>query len=199
LVQKLTGASGAEQTETLAWVSQTISSQTNLRPGNSAAFDATTGAPVLSQRTILRDGNTYTTQYLNFDGFGNAQRVVESSTGFTRTTDPISYTINTSAGTTKPLWVIHQPKDETRSVSGFATSFFINRLIDANANVQQETRFGVTTRFVYDHGNLVSRTNARQKTTTFSNYSRGIPQTEIHPVSSTKIITVSRVVNRPER
>ncbi len=175
--------SGSEQTETYTWTSQTISNQSNVRPGSTLAFDTTANAPVLSQRAIARNGNTYTTAYSVFDTFGNAQSVAESSTGFSRTTT-LTYAINTS------LWKIRQVKDE--SFDGFS----ILRTIDPNGNVAQETRFGVTTNYAYDpQGNLSTRTNARGKAATFSNYSRGIPQTETHPVSGTKAITITRVVN----
>jgi len=174
---------GTEQTETYTWTSQTISNQSNVRPGSTLAFDTTANAPVLSQRAIARNGNTYTTAYSVFDTFGNAQSVAESSTGFSRTTT-LTYAINTS------LWKIRQVKDE--SFDGFS----ILRTIDPNGNVAQETRFGVTTNYAYDpQGNLSTRTNARGKAATFSNYSRGIPQTETHPVSGTKAITITRVVN----
>ncbi len=175
---------GTEQTETYAWTSQTISNQSNVRPGSTLAFDTTANAPVLSQRAIARNGNTYTTAYSVFDTFGNAQSVAESSTGFSRTTT-LTYAINTS------LWKIRQVKDET-----FDVGFSIGRTIDPNGNVTQETRFGVTTNYAYDpQGNLSTRTNARGKVATFSNYSRGIPQSETHPVSSMKGITTTRVVN----
>jgi len=170
---------GSEQTETYTWTNQTISDQDNIRPGSTLAADQTANAPVLSQKSVTRNGNTYTTTYSLFDTFGNAQTVNELSTGFSRTTS-LTFAINTS------LWKIHQVKDE--SFDGFS----ILRTIEPNGDVTQETRFGVTTNYVYDsQGNLSVRRNARNIPTTFTDYLRGIPRTELHPEG----VTIRRVVS----
>ncbi len=87
-------------------------------------------------------------------------------------------------------WIIRVKKDET--VSEDAESLATTRTFDANANLLSETRAGVTTSFTYTgEGDLATRTDARQKTTTYLGYSRGIPQTENQP----EAVTVTRVVS----
>jgi YD repeat-containing protein len=55
-----------------------------------------------------------------------------------------------------------------------------------------ESRYGVNTSFTYDgSGNVTSRTDARGQTTSYSNYYRGIPQTERRPAG----VAISRTVN----
>ena len=186
LLQKTIGTTQAvEQTENYTWGSLQISDQDYSRPGgNTNIKDLVTKAPHLTQKQIVRNGNTYTTTYSSFDQFGNPQSVLESSSGFSRTTT-LTYQANTS------LWIIRQVKDETIAESGFP-NFAITRTIDSNGNVTQENRFGVSTNYTYNAGNLASRTNARGKTTTFSSYKRGIPQTEGYPEDQ---ITVTRVVS----
>jgi YD repeat-containing protein len=175
---------GTVQTETYAWTSQLVSNQTNQRPGSTLSFDPTTNAPVLSQKVVSRNGNTHTSAYSNFDEFGNARTVAESSSGFTRTIS-LTYQNNTS------LWIIRQVKDETISMAGFP-NFSVTRTIGVTGNVTQENRFGVPTNFGYDgQGNMTSRTNARGFPTSFGNYFRGIPRSETHPAG----VAISRVVS----
>ncbi|MFJ4257773.1 RHS repeat protein [Pseudomonas monteilii] len=68
----------------------------------------------------------------------------------------------------------------------------MSRTFDANSNLLIETRNGVTTRFTYDaQGNLASKTLPGNRVHTYSNYKRGIPQTEVQPEG----ITLTRVVD----
>src|SRR5262249_29239829 len=68
---------GAVQTESYTWSSQQISQFPTDR-GYANFNDFATYAPVLTQRAIIRDGATYTTNYSNFDQYGNPQAIDES-------------------------------------------------------------------------------------------------------------------------
>jgi YD repeat-containing protein len=173
---------GSLQTETYTWGKQKISSENNARPG---AFVTKvdlgeTNAPVLTQRAISRDGATYTTGYSSFDTYGNPATISESGTsGGTRTTN-LTYYVNTSK------WIVNQVQNESFTGSSISRSF------DANGNLSSITRDGVTTGHTYDgQGNVTSTTFPRSLTHNYSNYKRGIPQTESQPVG----VSIARVVS----
>ncbi|MBV8619167.1 MAG: RHS repeat protein [Curvibacter sp.] len=173
---------GSLQTETYNWVPIKISSQNNFRPG---AFvlkvDAgAVNAPVLSQKVVVRDGASHTTNYANFDGYGNPGTVSESGPGGGERSTTISYYIDPGR------WILRQPQNE--SYPGQA----IQRSFDSNGNLTSLTRNGVSTRYAYDsQGNVGSITFPGNKTHSYRSYSRGIPQSETQPEG----ITLSRTVD----
>ncbi|MDB5801460.1 MAG: repeat protein [Rhodocyclales bacterium] len=180
LVEKKQQSINALQTETYTWIGQQISTQDNPRPGNTLYKDLETTAPILSKKVVVRDGGTYTTDYLSPDLYGNPTQISESSASFSRTTS-LTYQINTTK------WIIHQEKD--RSFDGYS----ITRNIDGNGNITQENKFGVITNYAYEdgQGNRTRLTNARGKVWTFTNYYRGIPKNESHPEG----VNIVRVVS----
>ena len=167
-----------------------LSSQTNVRPGNTTAFDTETYAPIMRRIIINRNGQNYDTAFSNFDDFANPRTITEQGTGtrittLTYFTDPVK-------------WIVRGvKKDETLSeCTGQPCEGLVletTRTFDANANLLTETRAGVTTTYTYHPttGDLASKTDARNKTTSYLNYHRGIPQTENQPES----VTVTRVVS----
>ena len=170
---------GALENEAYGWAFQTISNQTNLRPGGNLVFDAVASAPVLAVREINRDGQTYTTTYSDFDVYGNPGQAAEAGTDSRTTT--LTYFID-------PVrWIIRTRKDETTDTIGTIT-----RTFDANANLLTEDRYGVTTTFTYHpNGDLATRTDARGSIVSYSDYKRGIPQSESQPES----VSITRVVS----
>lgn len=170
--QSSTLASVLLETEDLTWGSQVISDDDYARPTRSACLnhtDSQTLAPQLTQRKVTRDGTAHTTDYSNFDVYGNPQTVVE--TGNASRTTTLTYYTNTTA------WVVKQLKDET--ISGFGS---ITRTVDSVGNLTGETRYGVATTFVrYPSGEVQKATNARTFFTTYGTYKRGIPESETQP------------------
>lgn len=164
---------GSLQNETYAWGKQEISTENFLRPGVfNLKVDSETNAPVLTQRTIVRDGASYTTSYSSFDTYGNPESVTESGTSGGNRTTSLTYNINTSK------WIINQLKNETFSGGSVTRGF------DGNGNMTSITRDGVTTGHTYDtEGNVSSTKFPRSLTHYYSNYKRGIPQTENQPES----------------
>jgi YD repeat-containing protein len=160
-----------------------ISNRTNKRGGGLIAEDANTLAPLMAVSTVSRDGQVYQARYNNYDNFGNPQEIVEVGTN-TRTTGPITYFIDPAK------WVIRKRKDET--ISEGAETLAIARTFDPNGNMLSETRAGVTTGYTYtSQGDVASRTNARNKTWSYADHFRGIPQTENQP----EAVAVTRVVS----
>lgn len=178
LMEKRTQTSSGSdlQVETLTWDKQQISSYPTIR-----AFgqnDGVTYAPLLTQRKLVR-GPQYTTTYSNFDQFGNPQTIVESGQRSRTTTR--SYFID------ETKWIVSQPGNET--ITGLGT---ISRSFDPSGNLLNETKFGVSTSFTYtSQGDLASRTDARNKTTSYGAHHRGVAQSETRPES----VTVSRTVD----
>ncbi|WP_221227833.1 RHS repeat domain-containing protein [Rhodocyclus tenuis] len=173
---------GSLQTETYTWTKQKIGSENFLRPGQFVLkVDAgETNAPLMTQRTITRDGATYTTSYSNFDAYGNPQTVSESGPNGGARTTSLSYYINTTK------WIVKQAENETFTGSSITRSF------DANGNLTAMTRDGVTTTYAYDgEGNVTTATLPRSLVHSFGSYKRGIPQTESQP----EAIALSRVVS----
>lgn len=178
LVEKVTSGG---QTERYTWGSQIISSENQSRrtANYSSIFDDNINAPILTMRSVVRDGTTYTTAYSNHDNLGNAQIVIEVGNG-TRRSDLV-YLNNTTK------WLVHTIKDESIANGGS-----IRRVFDLNGNLLSINRYGVETAFsYYVTGDLATRRDVRGNSTSYSNYKRGIAQTEQRPEG----VTITRAVN----
>jgi YD repeat-containing protein len=159
------------QTESYDWGSQKISNENYFRPGQfvSKVDVGATNAPLLTRRTIGRNGASYTTEYSSFDEHGNPKVRTESGPNGQKTVN-LSYYINTSK------WIVNQVQNESFSGSS------IGRQFDSQGNLLSVSQDGVITSHTYDsQGNIVSTTFPRGLTHQYSNYKRGIPQTEIQP------------------
>jgi YD repeat-containing protein len=142
-------------------------------------YDTTSNTPVLVSKTINR-GASHVTNYSNFDAYGNPRLVTERGPNGGARDTVISYYINTD------LWIVKQPQNETYSGSSITRDF------DAKGNLSSISRDGVITRFGYDtQGNVSSVTMPRGLVTTYSNYKRGIPQSESQPEG----VSISRIVS----
>lgn len=173
---------GSARSETLTWDKQKISNETFLKAGRfglMADFNQT-NAPILVQRNITQDGQSYTTSYSGFDAYGNPGTVTENgANGGSRTTS-LTYAVNTGK------WIVNQVKDESYPGSSTTRSF------DGNGNLTAISRDGVSTSYGYDgQGNISSATFPRSLTHSYSNHKRGIAQSESQPEG----ISISRAVS----
>jgi len=176
---------GSEQTEVFSWQPATppISAvENNLRPGDfPAVSDIGIHAPQLAGRTVDRNGTTFSTTYSSFDTYGNPRRVVEAGPNGGNRATSLSYYLNTS------LWIVRQIDDETTDGVGSVT-----REWDTVGRMLSETRDNVPTSYTYHpSGDVNTVTRPRTLTSTYSNYSRGIPQIESHPES----VSIQRTVD----
>lgn len=173
---------GGLQSETYTWGKQSISNQNNLRPGQ-FLLKVDTGAvyaPLLTQKTIVRDGATYSTSYSNFDSYGNAATVTEAGTNGGNRTTTLSYYVNPTK------WIINQIQNESYSGSSTTRSF------DADGNLNSISRDGVAATYTYDsQGNITSVNLPRGLIHNYSNYKRGIAQYEAQPAG----VSISRTVS----
>lgn len=133
-----------------------------------------------ASRTIAQSGATYSTTNSNWDTYFHPQTTAESGpNGGSRTTQRTYYN-------DRAKWVIGQVATATSSGKSFSRSF------NANALVSGETVDGVTASFTYHpDGTLATTTDPRLGVHSFSNYNRGIPQSESHPEG----VSITRVVN----
>jgi YD repeat-containing protein len=116
--------------------------------------------PLQTSQSITRGGKTYTTNYSNYDGYGNPQTI--SETGDKNRNRSISYWYNTSRNI-----VQNKPSSETVS-GGFTGSFTTNYSYDTDGNLTQVNKHGVTTNYSYfGSGNLYSMTDANNRITSY--------------------------------
>jgi YD repeat-containing protein len=146
--------------------------------------DAQVLVPDLQSKSIVVHGVSFNTTYANYDQYGNARTITESGPRGGNRTTTVSYHND-------PLkWILKQVKDE--SFPGSATS----RSFDSNGNLLSVTKDGVKTSHTYDgEGNVASTTFPRNLVHSYSNYKRGIPQTERQPEGVEITRTVSDAGN----
>ncbi len=158
-----------------------------------AALYAYVSMPLFTARGVTLDGLQYRTTYDSFDPYGNPGESTELGTpnasapnGSDTRVTAHSYLIDTAK------WVLHEKQSDSVTVNDQPVGE-ISRVFDpANFNVLSETRFGVTTNWTYHpSGDILTKTDARQNTVTYSNYKRGIAQGESHPES----VSIARVVD----
>jgi len=167
------------------WDLQIISNTINQRPGTPWIADGAIATTMPALKSIVRNGQNYTTTFSSYDAFGNAQSIAEQGT--TTNGVPDSRTTQRSYNVLTDKWILHLPKDETISTIGT-----ISRSYDSNGNLLSENKFGVTTQFTYTaEGDIATKRDARGNTITYSQYKQGIPQSEVHPES----VTIARVVD----
>lgn len=204
LTLEIDRANGAEQ-EWFDWRPNEISAispayySAPVYSGNCGIYyvwDAAIFVPVLKARFLLRDEAFYTTEYSNFNAYGQAQTVSETgdqgamglhnqnppkqirNTQWTYLTVP-SVNIVRGRPTSRHVCVGNECFDEawTYNGPGYARD--------------SETVSGVTTTFThYQNGDLQRVTNARNQSLTLSNYQYGVART----VNFNGAFNVSRAV-----
>jgi YD repeat-containing protein len=176
-----TSSSQLIQSETYQWsapLENKVSNQRLYRPAYNGVVsnywsDLSVLAPTLTNRTVVRDGTTYSTTYSSFDVNLNPTVVTEAGQE-TRSTRLTYY--SRVAGQN----IVNRVKDEV--VSPTEASKNIYRSYDAKGRLTYLNHQGVAENYTYYiTGDLASRTNARQQVWTYSDYYRGVPRRENHP------------------
>lgn len=185
----------AKRKETYQWDEKTLAAQDFWAPPS--VTDSVTKFPVLGSLTIEQDGSSYVSTYSNFDDYGNARHIVESGDQ--------SRTIDRTFLEDTTRWIVQRLKNETvqsadtvysAPTTGALADYTIVRNFYANGDLQNESRAGVTTGFVWhtsgtSQGELNTVTDANNKTITYTSYKRGTAQSEAYP----ETVTRSRTVN----
>lgn len=158
-------------------------------------------APLITSNYTTRDGQSYKLDLSNFDEYGNARSRVEiGTTDLSRASEGIVVINTRSAMVSFALnadkWILHLPKNETINVNSEAPDG-TTRVFDDNYNLKSETRQGVATEWTYTSaGDIKTKKDARGHEATYSDYYRGVPRLELHPISATETATISREVNQ---
>lgn len=152
-------------------------------------LDIGTQTPIMLSKSHWQDGVNYVTTFNNYDRFGNPAQIVESGNYEVRTTDYLYYTDPTN-------WIISD-KVSSETIQGIGS---IIREFNLDGTLKNESKYGVLTEYTYHStGDLATVTDAKGKAlgynTKFNDYYRGIARQEIHPVTASKNITTSKVVN----
>ncbi|MBU2706673.1 hypothetical protein KCM76_11825 [Zooshikella marina] len=165
--------------EEYIWDKLLISEQNEVR-GNSLRdiVDTETYAPILAKKVIRQDGQEYTTNYSDYDQYGNAQTVVEKGQG-TRT---YKYTYHKPAN----HWMVHLVSSE--NINNLSKT---NYTYNAQGLPTQINKNGVVTKYTYNNGNIASITDANGKVSYLQDYYRGVPRKEIRPGGT----SIARTVN----
>jgi RHS repeat-associated protein len=175
------------QTETYTWspsASISLDDIGNVNYNNMGAFlyDDQIFVPLLSSKSVTRDGKTYTTSFSNFNAYGDSGTITENGDA-SRTTTLTYYT-----DAVKNI-VKGYPLSQAVTVGG--QTFTTNYSYDANGNLTTLNRYGVVTTFGYTNGNVSSRTNARNFTTNYQ-YSNGTVSQIAKPITG---YTINRLIN----
>ncbi len=117
--------------------------------------------PRKTRTSIQRDGKTYTTNYSNFDNYGQPRTIIE--TGDKTRTTSLAYWYDAAQNT-----VLGKISSESVS-GGFPGAFTTTRSFQAGAgDLLQENRYGTLTTYdYYTNGNLKSRKDANNKITSY--------------------------------
>lgn len=142
--------------------------------------DEVTYRPVLSRLTKVVNGASHVTTYANFDSYGSPTTITAAGPNGGNRTTTVTYLNDTIK------WILGVTKDETFNGGSTTRSF------SATGNLLSQTVDGVTFSQTYDsEGNVATRTFPRGLTHYYSNYKRGIAQTETQPEG----IAIARTVN----
>ncbi|MGH8488567.1 MAG: hypothetical protein ACREXS_06815, partial [Gammaproteobacteria bacterium] len=171
---------------TNAWEPRLISHE-NFWHGREG-LDEDTYVPQLAKQVHNRDDSGNETRYEQYDAFGNAGRIIESSNlaGDPDKVTELGYHID------REKWILHQVEDETiLGVNGEVVSH-TDRSFNEDGDLIAADQNGVLTSYTYTpEGDLATATDARGNTTRYASYHRGSAQLEEHPES----VTLARVVN----
>ena len=150
--KKIQNSSGVTlQTEQYDYSSRTISAEYYTRfpynTVNKRISDPNVRAHYLTEKRIIRDGKTYTTQYQNFADNINPHTIIES--GQSARVKTLNYYPRIEGQN-----IVNQVKDEQFSNS---SNRKITRTFDSNGNLKTENNFGVLTTYSYDNQGNVTR------------------------------------------
>ncbi|WP_256211741.1 hypothetical protein [Pseudomonas sp. CFII68] len=167
-------------TEVYTWQPRTIAGGKDVVVDLGYAMDTAIRAADMQSKKIVIGGAVYVTQYSNYDAYGNAQSRVETGPNGGARITSLGYFNDANK------WIVGKLRSEA------SPGISLSRTFDTNGKVLTETRDGVTTKFTYDvQGNIASKTTPGGGVYAYSNYKRGIAQTEIRPEG----VTLTRVVD----
>ena len=122
-----------------------------------------------------RDDSGNETRYEQYDAFGNAGRIIESSNlaGDPDKVTELSYYID------REKWILHQVEDETLLGANGEVVSHTDRSFNEDGDLIAADQNGVLTSYTYTaEGDLATATDARGSTIRYASYHRGSAQIE---------------------
>ena len=177
LIEKIDALGNTERYE---WQPRKVTDGRTYYSDIGRVWDDAVYAADLKKKVITLDGATYTTEYSNYDIYGNPGSKLEAGpSGEVRSTN---YTYLNDASE----WIIGKLKTAISSSTSVIKEF------DSKGNVLSESRDGVVVSYTYDsEGNLASKTMPGGGVYKYSSYKRGVAQSESHPEG----VVINRVVS----
>ncbi|WP_165841194.1 DUF6531 domain-containing protein [Comamonas sp. JNW] len=172
----------------LAYQDFIISSQIDVVAQNYTSNSFNPVARVPRIENYNRIGERFTLTNSDFDGYGNARKVVEMATNVADRTYIRETALKHHVDTDK--WIINRVASAVVVSEG--EQHETKRQFDANGNVVLESIAGVVSSATYHPtGDIATKVNALGQVESFSDYHRGIPRKETYADGS----TVGRSVN----
>ncbi len=171
------------QQELYEWTSVPISSQNEYRSSRNVV-DTETSVPLLAKKTIIRDGDSFVTEYSNYDSLGRVRLITETgeSSGLaeiTKTTT-LGYLLDLDQ------WLI---LPSLESIDGVGQVY---RNYRNDGLVEFESSYGVPQWYEYDtNGNLTRTHDIHDLGINYEDFYRGVPRKEMHEEG----VAVTRTVN----
>lgn len=219
LAKKIISGGGSTREETYTWQAPyVISREINIFP----PFDLWewgVSSPQLQSKTVIQDGTQYATNY-GYNGSSGQSWCGNSQVGclangndppptapLLNATADLRPTSITEAGQSTRItgltWFPASPDGVWRYNEKIVESYGNNighkkmRQFDySTGNVEWQAMLGNYEEYTYtNQGDIRTRMNGRGFISEFSNYYRGLPRNESHPVDNAGNITVSRTVN----
>ncbi len=163
---------GSIQTETYTWGKIKISNQTNMRPGAfSVRKDTEVDMPILTSKTIVRDGATHSLTVNSYDSIGKPIKTTETGPGGGSRVTTLGYYGNYA------LWIVEEPASQV--VTGGSS---VSKGFDSVGNVSSIVKDGVQTSYLrFPTGDIQQTTFPLNLVHTYANYKRGQAQSEAQP------------------
>lgn len=172
------------------WAGYQISDENYWHGRDENRIDSYTLTPYLQEIFHYRENRSVTTTYANPDSYAQPQQITKTGNLSGANDRVTTLTYYNDPG----RWILG--KVEQREVNhpmGSSNDVWtINRTFDNAGNVLTRDKYGVVTTFTYTpQGDVATETDARNNTTSYSDYFRGIPRQEDRPEG----VSISRTVN----
>lgn len=182
-IREPTGTNILRQHERYEWQPLKISTQNEYRSSRNIV-DTETHVPLLTKKTVTREGNDYITEFKNYDVLGRARLISESGQANNLADVNKETTINYYLDL--PKWLILQSSETIADVGQTFRNYRDDGLVES------ESTYNTPRWYEYDFEGNVSRTyDGYSLGVNYSDYFRGIPRQEDHEEG----VSISRTVN----
>jgi len=187
--KKISNGGVVKRKEIYNWGKREISDENYWHGKDLGAIDEYVYAPILLAKGVEVDGFGTATYFSGYDSFGNPAKIDYKSNAGTIPDRVISYTYSNNTNS----WILGKVLTEvTREGDGGAAIRSINNTYNANGDLTLSDTNGVVYEYSYTgEGDLNTVLDPNNKTITYGEYFRGLPQLEVYPEG----VSLARTVN----